>query len=596
MTKIKICGLKRKIDVINANELMPEFVGFVFAKSKRQVSKETAKILKSKLDKNIKAVGVFVNEDIDFIIELARENIIDIIQLHGCETFECIAKIKKLLPKTEIIKAINVQSISDVLAWENSQVDYLILDNGAGGTGEKFDWNILSGLENFSKKLIIAGGLNPQNVSEVIKTNPYGVDVSSGVETDGFKDKDKMFAFVQNVRKKMKKGRFGVHGGQYLPETLMNTIVELEKAYDKYKDDEEFNRELADLLNEYAGRPSRLYFAKRMTEDLGGAKIYLKREDLNHTGAHKINNVLGQVLLATKMGKTRVIAETGAGQHGVATATAAALMGLKCEIFMGKEDTERQALNVYRMKLLGAKVHEVTAGTATLKDAVSETMREWTKRMEDTHYVLGSVMGPHPFPTMVRDFQAVISKEIKEQILEKEGKLPDAVLACVGGGSNAIGTFYNFIEDKSVRLIGCEAAGRGVSTAETAATIAVGKLGIFHGMKSYFCQDEYGQIAPVYSISAGLDYPGIGPEHADLYDTGRGEYVSITDEEAVCAFEYLSKMEGIIPAIESAHAVAHAMKIAGEMRKDQIIVITISGRGDKDCAQIARYRGEDIHE
>ncbi|MFI3128721.1 MAG: tryptophan synthase subunit beta, partial [Bacillota bacterium] len=333
-----------------------------------------------------------------------------------------------------------------------------------------------------------------------------------------------------------------------------------------------------------------------MTEDLGGAKIYLKREDLNHTGAHKINNVLGQVLLATKMGKTRVIAETGAGQHGVATATAAALMGLKCEIFMGKEDTERQALNVYRMKLLGAKVHEVTAGTATLKDAVSETMREWTKRMEDTHYVLGSVMGPHPFPTMVRDFQAVISKEIKEQILEKEGKLPDAVLACVGGGSNAIGTFYNFIEDKSVRLIGCEAAGRGVSTAETAATIAVGKLGIFHGMKSYFCQDEYGQIAPVYSISAGLDYPGIGPEHADLYDTGRGEYVSITDEEAVCAFEYLSKMEGIIPAIESAHAVAHAMKIAGEMRKDQIIVITISGRGDKDCAQIARYRGEDIHE
>ncbi|MFI3164234.1 MAG: tryptophan synthase subunit beta [Bacillota bacterium] len=596
MTKIKICGLKREIDVINANELMPEFVGFVFAKSKRQVPKETVKILKSKLDKNIKAVGVFVNEDIDFIIELADENIIDIIQLHGCETFECIAKIKKLLPETEIIKAINVQSISNVLAWENSQVDYLILDNGAGGTGEKFDWNILSGLENFSKKLIIAGGLNPQNVSEVIKTNPYGVDVSSGVETDGFKDKDKMFAFVQNVRKKMKKGRFGVHGGQYLPETLMNTIVELEKAYDKYKDDEEFNRELADLLNEYAGRPSRLYFAKRMTEDLGGAKIYLKREDLNHTGAHKINNVLGQVLLATKMGKTRVIAETGAGQHGVATATAAALMGLKCEIFMGKEDTERQALNVYRMKLLGAKVHEVTAGTATLKDAVSETMREWTKRMEDTHYVLGSVMGPHPFPTMVRDFQAVISKEIKEQILEKEGKLPDAVLACVGGGSNAIGTFYNFIEDKSVRLIGCEAAGRGVSTAETAATIAVGKLGIFHGMKSYFCQDEYGQIAPVYSISAGLDYPGIGPEHADLYDTGRGEYVSITDEEAVCAFEYLSKMEGIIPAIESAHAVAHAMKIAGEMRKDQIIVITISGRGDKDCAQIARYRGEDIHE
>ena len=394
----------------------------------------------------------------------------------------------------------------------------------------------------------------------------------------------------------MSKGRFGVHGGQYIPETLMNAVLELEEAYNHYKNDPEFNRELAELLNEYAGRPSRLYYAAHMTEDLGGAKVYLKREDLNHTGAHKINNVLGQVLLAKKMGKTRVIAETGAGQHGVATATAAAMMGMECEVFMGKEDTERQALNVYRMRLLGAKVHAVTSGTATLKDAVSETMREWTNRIADTHYVLGSAMGPHPFPTIVRDFQAVISKEIKEQILEKEGRLPDAVLACVGGGSNAIGTFYNFIEDEGVRLIGCEAAGRGVNTAETAATIATGKLGIFHGMKSYFCQDKYGQIAPVYSISAGLDYPGIGPEHAHLYDTGRAEYVPVTDEEAVEAFEYLSRTEGIIPAIESAHAVAYAKKIVPQMRKDQIVVITISGRGDKDCAAIARYRGEDIHE
>ena len=394
----------------------------------------------------------------------------------------------------------------------------------------------------------------------------------------------------------MSKGRFGVHGGQYIPETLMNAVLELEEAYNHYKNDPEFNRELAELLNEYAGRPSRLYYAAHMTEDLGGAKVYLKREDLNHTGAHKINNVLGQVLLAKKMGKTRVIAETGAGQHGVATATAAAMMGMECEVFMGKEDTERQALNVYRMRLLGAKVHAVTSGTATLKDAVSETMREWTNRIADTHYVLGSAMGPHPFPTIVRDFQAVISKEIKEQILEKEGRLPDAVLACVGGGSNAIGTFYNFIEDEGVRLIGCEAAGRGVNTAETAATIATGKLGIFHGMKSYFCQDEYGQIAPVYSISAGLDYPGIGPEHAHLYDTGRAEYVPVTDEEAVEAFEYLSRTEGIIPAIESAHAVAYAKKIVPQMRKDQIVVITISGRGDKDCAAIARYRGEDLHE
>jgi tryptophan synthase beta chain len=394
----------------------------------------------------------------------------------------------------------------------------------------------------------------------------------------------------------MTKGRYGIHGGQYIPETLMNAVIELEEAYNHYKNDKEFNDELNTLLNEYAGRPSRLYYAKRMTEDLGGAKIYLKREDLNHTGAHKINNVLGQVLLAKKMGKTRVIAETGAGQHGVATATAAALMDMECEIFMGKEDTERQALNVYRMRLLGAKVHAVTTGTATLKDAVSETMREWTKRIEDTHYVLGSCMGPHPFPQIVRDFQAVISKEIKEQLVEKEGKLPDAVLACVGGGSNAIGAFYNFIEDESVRLIGCEAAGRGINTAETAATIATGKLGIFHGMKSYFCQDEYGQIAPVYSISAGLDYPGIGPEHADLYDKGRAEYVAITDDEAVDAFEYLSRTEGIIPAIESAHAVAYARKLAPTMKKDQIIVINISGRGDKDCAAIARYRGEDIHE
>lgn len=394
----------------------------------------------------------------------------------------------------------------------------------------------------------------------------------------------------------MTKGRYGIHGGQYIPETLMNAVFELEEAYNHYKNDKEFNDELNTLLNEYAGRPSRLYYAKRMTEDLGGAKIYLKREDLNHTGAHKINNVLGQVLLAKKMGKTRVIAETGAGQHGVATATAAALMDMECEIFMGKEDTERQALNVYRMRLLGAKVHAVTTGTATLKDAVSETMREWTKRIEDTHYVLGSCMGPHPFPQIVRDFQAVISKEIKEQLMEKEGKLPDAVLACVGGGSNAIGAFYNFIEDESVRLIGCEAAGRGINTAETAATIATGKLGIFHGMKSYFCQDEYGQIAPVYSISAGLDYPGIGPEHADLYDKGRAEYVAITDDEAVDAFEYLSRTEGIIPAIESAHAVAYARKLAPTMKKDQIIVINISGRGDKDCAAIARYRGEDIHE
>lgn len=394
----------------------------------------------------------------------------------------------------------------------------------------------------------------------------------------------------------MNKGRFGEFGGQYIPETLMDAVQKLEEAYLFYQKDEAFNRELDDLLRQYAGRPSLLYEAKRLSESLGGARIFLKREDLNHTGSHKINNVLGQVLLAKRMGKTRVIAETGAGQHGVATATAAALLGLSCEVFMGKEDTDRQALNVYRMRLLGAKVHVVTSGTQTLKDAVNETMREWTRRVEDTHYVLGSVMGPHPFPTMVRDYQSIISREIRQQMLQAEGRLPDAVLACVGGGSNAMGAFYEFIPDEGVRLIGCEAAGLGIATGKHAATITCGSTGVFHGMKSIFCQDEFGQIEPVYSISAGLDYPGIGPEHSHLHRSGRAEYVAITDEEAVCAFETLSRTEGIIPAIESAHAVAHAIKIAPEMSRDSILVICLSGRGDKDVAAIARYRGEDIHE
>ena len=394
----------------------------------------------------------------------------------------------------------------------------------------------------------------------------------------------------------MSKGRYGIHGGQYISETLMNELIRLEECYEFYKKDPEFNAELDRLLKEYAGRPSLLYYAEKMTKDLGGAKIYLKREDLNHTGSHKINNVLGQVLMAKKMGKTRVIAETGAGQHGVATATAAALLGMECEVFMGKEDTDRQALNVYRMELLGAKVHAVTSGTMTLKDAVNETMREWTNRVSDTHYVLGSVMGPHPFPMIVRDFQSVISREAREQILEKEGRLPSAVLACVGGGSNAMGMFYNFIQDENVKLIGCEAAGRGVDTDKHAATIAKGSIGVFHGMKSYFCQDENGQIAPVYSISAGLDYPGIGPEHAHLHDIGRASYVPVTDDEAVDAFEYLARTEGIICAIESAHAVAYARKLAPAMSPEENLIICLSGRGDKDVAAIARYRGKDIHE
>lgn len=394
----------------------------------------------------------------------------------------------------------------------------------------------------------------------------------------------------------MTKGRYGIHGGQYIPETLMHAVIELEKAYEYYKNDPQFNKELQELFHEYANRPSLLYYAEKMTKDLGGAKIYLKREDLNHTGSHKINNVLGQVLLAKKMGKKRVLAETGAGQHGVATATAAALMDMECTVYMGREDTERQALNVFRMELLGAKVVAVESGTKTLKDAVNEALRQWTANVNDTYYVLGSVMGPHPYPEMVRDFQSVIGREVKAQMIEKEGRLPDIVMACVGGGSNAMGLFYDFILDKEVQLIGVEAAGRGVNTAQTAATIARGSLGIFHGMKSYFLQDEYGQIAPVYSISAGLDYPGIGPEHAALYDSGRAQYVSATDDEAVAAFSYLSRTEGIIPAIESAHAIAYAQKLAPALPKDKIIVVNVSGRGDKDVAAIARYMGVDLHE
>ena len=559
MTRIKLCGLSRPEDIASANRVQPEFVGFVFVPgSKRYVSTRQAQRLKALLSPRIQAVGVFADAEPETVAGLLDRGVIDLAQLHGGESGDYIRRLRALTGKP-IIQAFRITSAQDVMRAETSIADHILLDSGAG-TGTAFDWALLR-----SQGPVQNGGLcGRSQKGRQTMTNPNG--------------------------------RFGIHGGQYIPETLMNAVIELEAAYDHYKNDPEFDRELTELLNEYAGRPSRLYFAKKMTEDLGGAKIYLKREDLNHTGAHKINNVLGQALLAKRMGKTRLIAETGAGQHGVATATAASLLGMECVVFMGEEDTIRQALNVYRMRLLGAEVVPVKTGTATLKDAVSEAMREWTSRIADTHYCLGSVMGPHPFPAIVRDFQAVISREIKAQLLEKEGRLPDAVLACVGGGSNAIGSFYHFIGDRQVRLIGCEAAGRGVDTPETAATIATGKLGIFHGMKSYFCQDQYGQIAPVYSISAGLDYPGIGPEHAHLHDIGRAEYVPVTDEEAVCAFEYLARTEGIIPAIESAHAVAYGQKLAPTMGKDQIIVITVSGRGDKDCAAIARYRGEDLHE
>lgn len=632
-TYIKTCGMTRLEDIAAVNEAHPDMCGFIidFPKSTRSVSAEQQIELASRLDPTICSVGVFVDAPINQIVALAHIGSIQAIQLHGNEDEDYIAHLREqcALP---IIKAFQIKNANDLAKAETSSADMVLLDSGQG-SGKSFDWSLL---KTFARPYLLAGGLYPQTIPEALNNlNPWGVDLSSGLETNGLKDHEKIQCATAIVHQttatahhtatvaglattnapqttsntnpteskehhmttqNTSKGRFGIHGGQYIPETLMNAIIELDEAYIHFKDDPEFKAELQKLLNDYAGRPSRLYYARRMSEDLGGAKIYLKREDLNHTGAHKINNVLGQALLAKKMGKTRLIAETGAGQHGVATATAAALLDMECVVFMGREDTERQALNVYKMRLLGAEVHPVDSGTGTLKDAVSETFREWTNRIDDTHYCLGSCMGPHPFPTIVRDFQAVISSEIKEQMLELEGKLPDVVMACVGGGSNAIGSFYHLINDPEVRLIGCEAAGRGIDTFETAATIATGKLGIFHGMKSYFCQDEHGQIAPVYSISAGLDYPGIGPEHAALHDAGRAKYIAITDDEAVDAFEYLSRTEGIIPAIESAHAVAYARKLAPTMSSDQTIVITLSGRGDKDCAAIARYRGEDIHE
>lgn len=604
--KIKICGIRRREDAMYLNETLPDYTGFVFADTRRKVTPEQAADLRKLLDRKIQAFGVFVNAPADFVAGLAQDGVIDAIQLHGDETEEYITCLRKMTA-VPIIKAVRAKDRDSIRNADRLSCDYLLIDTYSekqyGGTGETFAWELIP--EDLKHPYFLAGGLNAENVGEAIKSvrcrgNCLGVDVSGGVETDGYKDKEKIQEIVELVRRmeetKMSNGRFGVHGGQYIPETLMNAVIELEEAYRKYKDDPDFIREYNELLANYVGRPSLLYYADRMTKDLGGAKIYLKREDLNHTGSHKLNNALGQALLAKKMGKTRLIAETGAGQHGVATATIAALLGMECEVFMGKEDTERQALNVFRMELLGTKVHAVTSGTQTLKDAVNETLREWTNRIEDTHYVIGSVMGPAPFPEIVRDFQSVIGKEIRQQLMEKEGKLPDAVIACVGGGSNAMGAFYDFIPDKSVRLIGCEAAGHGVNTEKNAATIANGTLGVFHGMKSYFCQDEYGQIAPVYSISAGLDYPGIGPEHAYLHDTKRAEYVPVTDEEAVSAFEYLSRMEGIIPAIESSHALAYARKLAPTMEKDQIIVVNISGRGDKDVAAIARYRGVEIYE
>ncbi|MFA6309041.1 MAG: tryptophan synthase subunit beta [Clostridia bacterium] len=614
-TKIKICGIKREEDIRYLNTYLPDFAGFVFAESKRQVSPEHAANLIKGLSMKINRVGVFVNEDIEKILKIADVCGLNTIQLHGDETPEYVSDLKNKIRKTH--------NNSNILIWktikfkegklpgniEKLDVDAILLDTYVdgkyGGSGIAFDWSIIKKAA-IKSNIILAGGLNVHNVAEAMESvKPFAVDVSSGTETEGIKDEIKILNFIKTVIQKdlgviemdiQKKGRFGEFGGQYAPETLMNALIELEREYERYKKDPAFIKELDFYLKEYAGRPSLLYYAERMTKDLDGAKVYLKREDLNHTGSHKINNVLGQVLLAKKMGKKRIIAETGAGQHGVAAATAATLFDMECDVFMGKEDMDRQALNVFRMELLNAKVRPVTSGTGTLKDACNEAMREWVSRVSDTFYVLGSVMGPHPYPTIVRDFQSVIGNEVKKQIIEKEEVKPDILIACVGGGSNSIGLFYPFIEDENVKLIGVEAAGDGIDTNRHAATITKGKVGVLHGMKSYFLQDSDGQIMPVYSISAGLDYPGIGPEHANLYKTGRAEYVAITDREAVEAFQYLARIEGIIPAIESAHAVAYAMKLVPKLPKDKIVVINLSGRGDKDVSSIAKYLGKEVGE
>ena len=626
---IKLCGMQRAQDIEAANKTLPDYIGMILSDGyRRTITTDTAITLLGMLDRRIKSVGVFVDDDVDYIVKYVTDiqnkccRHPDVIQLHGHEDAQYISALRKAfrlngLNDISIWKAARVRNSDDIIAAFALQADCLVLDSyvagAAGGTGVKADWELIRRtvgrcIESSAKTaFFLAGGINCDNLAEALSVSP-NVDLSGGIETDGFKDADKIAAVMRIYKTNLrcakggagmeinmnKKGRFGDFGGQYVPETVMNAVSELEEAYRRYKDDPEFNRELQALYHDYANRPSLLYYADKMTKDLGGAKIYIKREDLNHTGAHKINNVLGQILLAKRMGKKRIIAETGAGQHGVATATVCALFGLECCVYMGIEDTQRQSLNVYRMELLGAKVVPVHSGTGTLKDAINEAMRDWCTNIETTFYCIGSVMGPHPYPEMVRDFQKVISAEIKTQLQEKEGRLPDCVVACVGGGSNAMGAFYNFIPDTSVRLVGAEAAGRGADTPMNAATLTNGSTGIFHGMKSIFLQDKYGQIAPVYSISAGLDYPGIGPEHANLWKTGRADYVAITDEEAVCAFEYLSRMEGIIPAIESAHAVAAAIKIAPTMSPDQIMVINLSGRGDKDVYSVARYRGHDI--
>ncbi|MDN7246607.1 tryptophan synthase subunit beta [Planococcus shenhongbingii] len=591
MTKVKICGLMEEQHVEAAKQA--DAIGFVFAPSKRQVNIEQAAELAKHVPASTEKIGVFVNAPLETIQETVRKVPLTMVQLHGDEPDELVRAIG-----VPVIQAFSIRSKEDVEKLKGSKADFILVDapgtDYRGGSGHVFDWTLLQGAQIDPSRLIVAGGLNPENVQAAIgQTTPYMVDVSSGVETEGRKDAVKIQRFIQRAKGDLMQrtventGFFGKYGGQFVPETLMKAVKELEEAYAKAKQDPEFIKEYQHYLSEYVGREQPLTFAKRLTEAWGGPKVYLKREDLNHTGAHKINNAIGQALLAMRMGKRKIVAETGAGQHGVATATVCALFDLECVIFMGEEDIKRQQLNVFRMKLLGARVESVTKGSSTLKDAVNEALRYWVTNVEDTHYLIGSALGPHPFPTMVRDFQSVIGEETKRQILAHEGRLPDTILACIGGGSNAIGMFYPFIKDEAVRLIGVEASGEGLHTEKHAATMAKGKEGVLHGAFMKLLQDEAGQVLEAHSISAGLDYPGVGPEHAHLADIGRVEYVSITDAEALEAVVAFSRLEGIIPALESAHAIAQAEKTAKEMKADELLVICVSGRGDKDMATYA---------
>lgn len=596
--KVKFCGIRRKEELEALGQEFPDYLGFILCQSPRRVTAEAVREMMAPFRGKALAVGVFQNQPLEEVAEAAFQAGLDVIQLHGREDS---AFIKALQEKTGLPVWKAVPALEEELAAAASlPADCFLVDSpGGGGRGIAADWELIRRYEgSFGKPYFLAGGLNPGNLGKALQVlSPAGVDMSSGIERDGRKDPALMKEVLKRLDRKEKKmeRKFGPYGGQYVPETLMEALHEVESAYEKLKEDPSFQEELQRLYREVAGRPSRLYFASRMTEDLGGARIWLKREDLNHTGSHKINNVLGQILLARRMGKKRIICETGAGQHGVATATACALFGMPCRVYMGAEDVERQGLNVFRMELMGAEVIPVESGTRTLKDAVSEAFREWTRECKETYYLMGSVVGPHPFPTIVRDFQKVIGEEAREQILAAEGRLPDRVLACVGGGSNAIGIFHSFLQDEGVKLIGAEAGGEGLDTKRHAATMTGGSMGVFHGMKSIFLQDDFGKIMPVYSLSAGMDYPGIGPEHAWLAESGRARYLPVTDEEAVEAFTYLSRMEGIIPAIESAHAVALAMKMAPEMGKEEILLINLSGRGDKDVDQVARWKGVKIH-